>query len=301
MRPASPARRQSERRSASASPAPLPGRTSRSPGGRSRRAPLRPGRGLGAAERGGRPRPLDDALAGAGRGRLRRARRRCGLSRSTRPPRCGRRRRRTVARLLDLMERAGTAVAEAVAAPLSRRAQHLGLVRYRGERRRRLRRCAQAARSEAEVSKSCSAGRRTRSPAMRPRTSLARANLKIPSRTRQAARSSVDALFGTGFAGKPRDDGGAADRGAERASASRSSPSTSRAGSTPRRARSAAPPCRPTRRSPSTRGRSVWSSAPGRFHAGEVEVADIGLAPVQTRHGRVTEEILELVPRRGAE
>jgi ADP-dependent NAD(P)H-hydrate dehydratase / NAD(P)H-hydrate epimerase len=39
--------------------------------------------------------------------------------------------------------------------------------------------------------------------------------------------------------------------------------------------------------------------APGRFHAGEVVVADIGLAPVQTRHARATREILGVVPRRG--
>lgn len=38
--------------------------------------------------------------------------------------------------------------------------------------------------------------------------------------------------------------------------------------------------------------------APGRFHAGEVVVADIGLAPAETRHRLVAPEILELVPRR---
>jgi len=38
--------------------------------------------------------------------------------------------------------------------------------------------------------------------------------------------------------------------------------------------------------------------APGRFHAGEVEVADIGLAPAETAHRLVTDEILGLVPRR---
>jgi NAD(P)H-hydrate epimerase len=40
--------------------------------------------------------------------------------------------------------------------------------------------------------------------------------------------------------------------------------------------------------------------APGRFHAGEVEVADIGLAPTETRHRRVSLEILDLIPRRSA-
>jgi len=39
--------------------------------------------------------------------------------------------------------------------------------------------------------------------------------------------------------------------------------------------------------------------APGRFNAGEVEVVDIGLSPMQTRHGRAGADVLELVPRRG--
>jgi hydroxyethylthiazole kinase-like uncharacterized protein yjeF len=40
---------------------------------------------------------------------------------------------------------------------------------------------------------------------------------------------------------------------------------------------------------------------PGRFHAGDVEVAGIGLEPVETRHRRVTAGILASVPRRGPE
>jgi hydroxyethylthiazole kinase-like uncharacterized protein yjeF len=40
---------------------------------------------------------------------------------------------------------------------------------------------------------------------------------------------------------------------------------------------------------------------PGAFHAGEVDVADIGLEPVETEHARVTDEILELVPLRAPE
>jgi ADP-dependent NAD(P)H-hydrate dehydratase / NAD(P)H-hydrate epimerase len=40
--------------------------------------------------------------------------------------------------------------------------------------------------------------------------------------------------------------------------------------------------------------------APGRFHAGEVEVADIGLEPGQTEHELVTPAILAEVPRRSA-
>jgi ADP-dependent NAD(P)H-hydrate dehydratase / NAD(P)H-hydrate epimerase len=38
--------------------------------------------------------------------------------------------------------------------------------------------------------------------------------------------------------------------------------------------------------------------APGRFHAGDVEVADIGLEQAETEHRLVTEEILEQVPRK---
>jgi len=41
--------------------------------------------------------------------------------------------------------------------------------------------------------------------------------------------------------------------------------------------------------------------APGRFHAGEVEVADIGLEPGRTEHELVTPEILGDVPRRSAQ
>jgi ADP-dependent NAD(P)H-hydrate dehydratase / NAD(P)H-hydrate epimerase len=41
--------------------------------------------------------------------------------------------------------------------------------------------------------------------------------------------------------------------------------------------------------------------APGRFHVGELEVADIGLEPGDTEHRLVTEEILRLVPRKGAD
>src|ERR671938_382198 len=40
--------------------------------------------------------------------------------------------------------------------------------------------------------------------------------------------------------------------------------------------------------------------APGRFHAGRVRVADIGLEPAETRHRLVLPEILRAVPRRGA-
>ena len=41
--------------------------------------------------------------------------------------------------------------------------------------------------------------------------------------------------------------------------------------------------------------------APGRFHAGRVVAADIGLAPLDTEHRLVTQWILRVVPRRRAE
>ena len=47
-------------------------------------------------------------------------------------------------------------------------------------------------------------------------------------------------------------------------------------------------------------GRKVGNEvAPGRFHAGEVVVADIGLEPVETRHALATHELLRIVPSRG--
>jgi ADP-dependent NAD(P)H-hydrate dehydratase / NAD(P)H-hydrate epimerase len=49
-------------------------------------------------------------------------------------------------------------------------------------------------------------------------------------------------------------------------------------------------------------GRKVGLSvAPGRFHTGDVVVADIGLEPRATEHELVTREILRLVPRRRPE
>ena len=49
-------------------------------------------------------------------------------------------------------------------------------------------------------------------------------------------------------------------------------------------------------------GRKVGHEvAPGRFHACEVVVADIGLEAVETRNSRATREILSVVPRRSPE
>jgi ADP-dependent NAD(P)H-hydrate dehydratase / NAD(P)H-hydrate epimerase len=41
--------------------------------------------------------------------------------------------------------------------------------------------------------------------------------------------------------------------------------------------------------------------APGKFHAGEIVVADIGLEPMETRHRLVARVVLDLVPRRRPE
>lgn len=110
----------------------------------------------------------------------------------------------------------------------------------------------------------------------------------------------VDALFGTGFHGAPRPD----------------------AAATIERINAAGPPIVsvdvPSGVDASTGevvGAAVRASltvtfhgrkvglviAPGRFHAGEVVVADIGLEPLPTEHVRVDERVLADVPRRGAE
>ncbi len=54
---------------------------------------------------------------------------------------------------------------------------------------------------------------------------------------------------------------------------------------------------RPDRHVP-RQARSGWPSSPGRFHAGRVVVADIGLEPAPTAIVRATASILDRVPRR---
>jgi ADP-dependent NAD(P)H-hydrate dehydratase / NAD(P)H-hydrate epimerase len=107
----------------------------------------------------------------------------------------------------------------------------------------------------------------------------------------------VDALFGTGFHGEPRDD---AARTIERINAvaapvvavdlpSGVDASTGEvAGATV-----------DADVTVTMHGQKVGLAvAPGRFHAGEVEVADIGLEPGATEHRLVTGEILRSVPRK---
>jgi ADP-dependent NAD(P)H-hydrate dehydratase / NAD(P)H-hydrate epimerase len=113
-----------------------------------------------------------------------------------------------------------------------------------------------------------------------------------------AADLVVDALFGTGFRGKPRPE---AERAIEQMNAggvpivavdvpSGVDASTGRVGGAAVRAALTV-----TFHAPKV-GHVV---APGRFLTGQLVVADIGLARTRTRTRRATDRILELVPRRG--
>jgi len=109
----------------------------------------------------------------------------------------------------------------------------------------------------------------------------------------------VDALFGTGFSGAPRREGAAAIEalgaaGAPVVSVDVPSGVDASTGRVPGAAVEA-------ELTVTVHGPKVGLVVgPGRFHAGRVEVADIGLAAGETRARRVTAEALGLVPRRGA-
>lgn len=107
----------------------------------------------------------------------------------------------------------------------------------------------------------------------------------------------IDALFGTGFHGEPRAEA------AELIAAINDSPAPVVAVDVPSGVdASTGEVAAAAVRADLTvtmHGRKVGLAvAPGRFHAGEVEVADIGLEHTDTRVRRVTEDILQLVPRR---
>ncbi len=108
----------------------------------------------------------------------------------------------------------------------------------------------------------------------------------------------VDALFGTGFSGEPRPDAaGLIERinGVAVPVVAVDVPSgvDASTGEVPGAAVRADVTV-------TMHGRKVGLVvAPGRFHAGEVEVVDIGLEPAGTEHRLVTEAILRLVPRKG--
>jgi hydroxyethylthiazole kinase-like uncharacterized protein yjeF len=107
----------------------------------------------------------------------------------------------------------------------------------------------------------------------------------------------LDALFGTGFRGEPRPDAAAL---IERMNASGApivavdlpsgvDASTGEVAGAAVRASSTV----------TMHARKVGLEiAPGRFHRGDVSVADIGLGHVATRHQRVTPDVLAIVPRR---
>ena len=108
----------------------------------------------------------------------------------------------------------------------------------------------------------------------------------------------VDALFGTGFSGAPRREA------AGRIEALNAVPVPVVAVDVPSGVDASTGEVSgaavEAERTVTFHGRKVGLAvAPGRFHAGEVEVADIGIASGETRHRRVTRRILELVPRRG--
>ena len=108
----------------------------------------------------------------------------------------------------------------------------------------------------------------------------------------------VDALFGTGFSGEPRADAAALIEAMNAASApvfaidlpSGVDASTGEVAGAAVRADATV----------TFHGTKVGLAvAPGRFHAGDVHVADIGLEPVATETSLVTRAIVDEVPRRG--
>ncbi|HET8528755.1 MAG TPA: NAD(P)H-hydrate dehydratase [Gaiellaceae bacterium] len=108
----------------------------------------------------------------------------------------------------------------------------------------------------------------------------------------------VDALFGTGFGGEPRADAAAL---------------IERINAHPARVFSVDVPSGVDASTGEVRGAAVRADAtatfhgrkvgivvaPGRFHAGRVHLADIGLEPSETRHRLALPELLRSVPRRG--
>jgi NAD(P)H-hydrate epimerase len=108
----------------------------------------------------------------------------------------------------------------------------------------------------------------------------------------------IDALFGTGFRGNPRPEAAAVIEELNRAGrpiVAVDLPSGVNADTG--EAAGAAVHADVT---VTMHGRKVGLEiAPGRFHAGEVVVAEIGLEPRETEHRLVTREILDLVPRKG--
>ena len=107
----------------------------------------------------------------------------------------------------------------------------------------------------------------------------------------------VDALFGTGFHGEPRED--AARQIAEINAAKAPVVSVDLPSGVDASTGEVAGACVGADLTVTFHGPKVGLEvAPGRFHAGEVVVADIGLEPLATEHALVTPAILTQVPRR---
>lgn len=105
----------------------------------------------------------------------------------------------------------------------------------------------------------------------------------------------IDGLFGTGFSGEPRAEAAAAieqlnSAGVPVVAVDVPSGVDASTGEVPGAAVRAAATV-------TFHGRKVGLEvAPGRFHAGEVVVADIGLEPQETEHGLITDAVIDLVP-----
>jgi ADP-dependent NAD(P)H-hydrate dehydratase / NAD(P)H-hydrate epimerase len=113
----------------------------------------------------------------------------------------------------------------------------------------------------------------------------------------EAADVVVDALFGTGFRGRPRPDAEHAIsemNGAGVPVVSVDLPSGVDASS----GTVGGAAVRATMTVTFHAAKVGHAVAPGRFHAGEVVVADLGLGAARTSHRRATARVLELVPRR---
>lgn len=110
----------------------------------------------------------------------------------------------------------------------------------------------------------------------------------------------VDALFGTGFHGKPRSEAAAAIQelnGLRAHVVAVDVPSGVDAST----GEVAGPAVRAALTVTFHGPKVGLVVAPGRFHAGEIVVADIGLRHAETRNHRVSDELLDLVPRRRPE
>jgi ADP-dependent NAD(P)H-hydrate dehydratase / NAD(P)H-hydrate epimerase len=107
----------------------------------------------------------------------------------------------------------------------------------------------------------------------------------------------IDAIFGTGFRGEPREEAARSIEAIQRASApvvavdvpSGVNASTGEVSGA----------CVEATTTVSFHGEKVGLAvAPGSLHAGTIEVADIGLEEAETKHARVTSEIVRRVPTR---